>query len=56
MLEVQAISPAHPIIKAKKIHRDEYRTPNKLHRNNPMLEEHEEKQDDSPSEHIDERV
>jgi hypothetical protein len=57
MLEVQAVTPTYPVFKAKKIHKDEYRTPNKPHRNNPKLEEHEEEQDDSPSQqHIDERV
>lgn len=56
MLEVQAISPTFHVIKAKKIHKDEYRTPDKPHRNNPRLEEHEEEKDDTPSQHIDERV
>ncbi len=57
MLEIQAITPSYPVLKAKKIHKDEYRTPNKPHRNNPQLEEHEEEQDESaPSQHIDERV
>ena len=56
MLEIQAITPSYPVFKAKKIHKDEYRTPpDKPHRNNPRLEEHEEKQDEStPSQHIDE--
>ncbi|MDD2864612.1 MAG: hypothetical protein PHC99_07785 [Methylococcales bacterium] len=57
MLEIQAITPSYPVPKTKKIHKDEYRMPNKLHRNNPQLEEHEEKEDESaPSQHIDERV
>lgn len=56
MLEIQAVSPTYPVFKTKKIHRDEYRTPDKPHRNNPILEEHEEQQDDLPSQHIDERV
>jgi hypothetical protein len=57
MLEVQAISPTYPVFKAKKIHQDEYRQPDKPHRNNPRLDEHEEEQDESaPSQHIDERV
>ncbi len=55
MLEIQAVTPTHPVFKAKKIHQDEYRQPDKSHRNNPRLEEHEEEQDESvPSEHIDE--
>lgn len=57
MLEVQAITPTYPVPKTKKVHKDEYRSPNKLHKNNPRLEEHEEKQDESaPSQHIDELV
>lgn len=57
MLEIQAVSPTYPIRKTKKVHVDEYRTPNKPHRNNPRLEEHEEEQDESaPSQHIDELV
>ncbi len=55
MLEIQAITPSYPVFKAKKIHKDEYRTPDKPHRNNSRLEENEEKQDEStPSQHIDE--
>ena len=56
MLEIQAVSPSFPVIKAKKIHQDEYRTPNKPHRNNPQLDKPEEEQDVIPSQHIDERV
>ncbi len=57
MLEIQAVTPSFPVFKEKKIHKDEYRPPNKLHRNNPKLEEKEEKLDESaPSQHIDERV
>jgi hypothetical protein len=57
MLEIQAVSAAYPIMKTKKIHQDEYRSPKKSHRNNPQLEEHEEEQDESvPNQHIDERV
>lgn len=57
MLEIQAITPTYPVFKAKKIHKDEYRTPNKPHRNNPRLEDHEEELDESaPSQHIDECV
>ncbi len=56
MLEIQAVSPTYPVIKAKRIHKDEYRMPNKPHRNNPRLEENEEEQDDKPRQHIDERV
>lgn len=57
MLEIQAITPSYPVLKTKKIHKDEYRLPNKPHRNNRRLEEHEEKLDESvPSQHIDERV
>lgn len=57
MLEIQAISPAYPIKKAKKVHVDEYRTPKKPHKNNPRLENREEEKDESaPSQHIDECV
>lgn len=57
MLEIQAVTPSYPVLKTKKIHQDEYRTPEKRHRNNPQLEEHKEQQDESaPSQHIDERV
>ena len=57
MFEIQAVSPTYPVSKAKKIHKDEYRQPDKPHRNNSKLEEHEEKLDEStPSQHIDERV
>jgi hypothetical protein len=57
MLEIQAVTPTYPVLKAKKVHQDEYRTPKNPHRNNQQLEEHEEKQDESaPSQHIDERV
>ncbi|MFI3122376.1 MAG: hypothetical protein QX194_00370 [Methylococcales bacterium] len=57
MLEIQAVTPTFPVFKEKKIHKDEYRTPDKPHRNNPKLEEQEEKLDESaPSQHIDERV
>jgi hypothetical protein len=57
MLEIQAVTPTYPIFKTKKIHKDEYRTPNKPHRNNPRLEENEEELDEfTPSQHIDERV
>lgn len=57
MLEIQAVSPTYPIKKTKKVHVDEYRTPNKPHKNNPRLENREEEQDEStPNQHIDERV
>lgn len=56
-MEIQAITPTYPVFKTKKIHKDEYRAPNKPHRNNPRLEEHEEKLDESaPIPHIDERA
>lgn len=57
MLEIQAVTPTYPVHKAKKIHKDEYRQPDNPHRNNPKLEDNEEKQDESaPSQHIDERA
>lgn len=57
MLEIQPISPTHPVFKAKKIHKNEYRQPDKPHRNNQRLDEHEEKLDESTlSQHIDERA
>ncbi|MCX7074120.1 MAG: hypothetical protein QX193_00850 [Methylococcales bacterium] len=55
MLEIQAVTPSYRVFKVKKIHQDEYRTPNKPHRNNLKSEEKEDEQDEStPRLHIDE--
>ena len=57
MLEIQPVSATYPVFKAKRIHKDEYRQPDKPHRNNPKLEEHDEELDESTlSQHIDERA
>ncbi|MEN9756572.1 MAG: hypothetical protein RL755_759 [Pseudomonadota bacterium] len=55
MLEVQAVSAAYPMKKSKKIHKDDYRMPEKSPKRKLKLsDDYEEEHDDTtPSEHID---
>ena len=52
MLEIQPVSPSFPVVKPKKIDRDDHRPEKQQRRKKPEMEE----QDAEPIQHIDEIV